>query len=209
MRIAPSLLTLALLTGAIGARALPQTGEAPLLEVRAREALRFGAGVSSGSDYYDVPIVRQADQGVLIKLGYTQRGGELSFDLHHRAALSEEFGLPAELMTVVDVLSGSSTPMGTFTLLSNVGESASPDEEIDRASDAEVDRYVSPLGRRTIRIKTEPGPQSVAIVGRELTITREGFITHIDTPGTRIAMISNIRFVETRQGETLTFDDEN
>lgn len=210
MRIWLSLLSLVALTGAIGAGPLgPQAGEAPLLEVRAREALRFGAGISSGSDYFDVPIVGQADQGVLIKLGYTQRGGELSFDLHHRAALSGDFGLPAELMTVVDVLSGSSTPLGTFTLLSNVTQNAAPDEEIERASDAEVDRYVSPLGRRTIRIQTEPGPQSVAIVGRELTITREGFITHIDTPGTRIAMVSNIRFVETRQGETLTFDEED
>jgi hypothetical protein len=193
----------------VGALSPGQAEEAsPLLEVRARESLRFGRGESSGGAYFDVPIVGQADQGVLIKLGYTQRGGELSFDLHHRAALSQEFSLPAELMTVVDVISGSSAPMGTFTLLSTLGNDAAADEEIDRASDAEVDRYVSPLGRRRITIRTDPGPQSLSIVGRELTISREGFVTHIDTPGTRIAMVSNIRFVETREGETLSFENE-
>jgi hypothetical protein len=185
-------------------------GEEPLLllDVRARESLMFGTGGESGSVYFDVPITQQATEGVLIKLGYTQRGGELTFDLHHRAALSEEFGLPAEIMTVVEVITGSSNRLGTFTLLGMVGEDAAAEEPLDRASAAEVDRYVIPLGRRTVTLKTEPGPQSISIVGRELTITRGGFVTHVDTPGTRIAMISNIRFVETRRGETLTFDED-
>lgn len=179
-----------------------------LMDIRAPETLLFGVGEESGSQYFDVPITRLADDGVLIKLGYTQRGGELTFDLHHRAGLSPDFGLPAEIMTVVDVITGSSGRLGTFPLLSTVSEDARPEESLIRISDAEVDRYVTPLGRRTVTLKTEPGPQSISIVGRELTITRDGFVTRVDTPGTRIAMVSNIRFVETRPGETLTFDDE-
>jgi len=201
---------------ALAALILPAGAQSPtpadeplmLLDVRAREGLLFGQGVESGALYFDVPITEQASQGVLIKLGYTERGGELTFDLHHRAGLSEEFGLPAEILTVVEVITGASNRLGTFTLLSTVGRDAASDEEIDRASDAEVDRYVTPLGRKTVTIKTEPGPQAISIVGRELTITRDGFITYIDTPGTRIAMVSNIQFREVRQGETLTFDEE-
>lgn len=185
------------------------TSEAPLLlDVRARDVLVFGTGLESGSQYFDVPITQQATQGVLIKLGYTQRGGELSFDMHHRAALSEDFTLPAEIMTVIEVITGASNRLGSYTLLSQVGEDARPDEEIDRASDAEVDQFVAPLGTKHITIKTDPGPQSISIVGRELTISRDGFVTHVDTPGTRIAMISNLQFVETRAGDTLTFDDD-
>ena len=179
-----------------------------LLEVRAREGLTFGTGLESGSVYFDVPITQQANQGVLVKLGYTQRGGELSFDMHHRAGLSDEFGLPAELMTVIEVITGASNRLGSYTLLSQVGQDAESEEAIDRASTAEVDRYVSPLGVKHIMIRTDAGPQSISIVGRELTISRDGFITHIDTPGTRIAMISNLRFEETRPGETLTLDED-
>jgi hypothetical protein len=183
--------------------------EPPLLmDIRANEALMFGIGQETGSPYFDVPITELADDGVLIKLGYTQRGGELSFDIHHRAALSEEFGLPAEIMTVVEVITGSSNRMGTFTLLSTVDDGARSEEPLTRMSDAEVDRYVAPVGRRTVTLKTEPGPQSISIVGRELTISRAGFVTRVDTPGTRIAMVSNIHFEETRLGETLSFDEE-
>jgi hypothetical protein len=210
MRIAWMALVSLLMT----APAVAQDSSAPasaedevlLFDLRAREALMFGSGVESGSVYYDVPITQQANMGVLIKLGYTQRGGELSFDLHHRAGLSDDFTLPAELMTVVEVITGASNRLGSYTLLSRVGEDAQSEEEINRASTAEVDRYVSPLGRKHITIKTDPGPQSISIVGRELTISRDGFVTRIDTPGTRIAMISNVQFVETRPGETLTFD---
>jgi hypothetical protein len=195
----------------LAVQAMPQDAaeELPLLllDVRAREALEFGTGTESGQTYFDVPIAYDASQGVLIKLGYTQRGGELSFDLHHRASLSAEFELPAEIMTVVEVITGASNRMGTFTLLNTLGPDVAPVEPVDRASEAEVDRYVSPLGRKRVTIATEPGPQSISIVGRELTIRREGFVTRIDTPGTRIAMISNIRFEEVRPGETLTFDD--
>lgn len=179
-----------------------------LMDIRAPETLLFGVGEETGSQYFDVPITRLAEDGVLIKLGYTQRGGQLTFDLHHRAGLSPDFGLPAEIFTVVDVITGSSGRIGTFPLLSTVSENARSEESLIRISDAEVDRYVTPLGRRTVTLKTEPGPQSISIVGRELTITRDGFVTRVDTPGTRIAMVSNIRFEETRPGETLTFDDE-
>jgi len=184
-------------------------GEALLFDMRAPETLLFGTGADSASGYYDVPITRQANQGVLIKLGYTERGGELTFDLHHRVGLSDEFGLPAEIMTVVEVITGASNRLGTYTLLSTVGEDARSDEVIDRASDAEVDRYVTPLGRKSVTIRTDPGPQSISIVGRDLTITRGGLTTRVDTPGTRIAMVSNVRFEEVRQGETLTFDEQD
>ena len=60
---------------------------------------------------------------------------------------------------------------------------------------------------REDRASTEPGPQSISVVGRDLTITRQGTTMRIDTPGTRIAMISNIRFEEAQLGETLEFDD--
>ena len=192
-----------------GAQTTAGEEELLLLDMRAREVLTFGTGVESGSVYFDVPITQQANQGVLVKLGYTQRGGELSFDMHHRAGLSDEFGLPAEIMTVIEVITGASNRLGSYTLLSQVGQEAVSDEEILRASDAEVDRFVAPLGRKHITIKTDPGPQSISIVGRELTISRDGFVTHIDTPGTRIAMISNVVFEETRPGETLTLDEES
>jgi hypothetical protein len=179
-----------------------------LMDIRAGDGLMFGVGEESGSQYFDVPITRLAEDGVLIKLGYTQRGGELTFDLHHRAGLSPDFGLPAEIMTVVDVITGSSSRIGSFTLLSTVSEDATSEEQLIRISDAEVDRYVTPLGSKSVTLKTDPGPQSISIVGRELTITRDGFVTRVDTPGTRIAMVSNIRFEETRPGETLTFGNE-
>jgi hypothetical protein len=186
----------------------PAEAEVLLLDMRARDVLTFGRGEASGNTYFDVPITQQANQGVLIKLGYTQRGGDLSFDMHHRAGLSDEFGLPAEIMTVIEVITGASNRLGSYTMLSQVGQDAESDEAILRASDAEVDRYVTPLGRKHVTIRTDPGPQSISIVGRELTISRDGFVTHVNTPGTRIAMISNVQFEETRLGETLTLEEE-
>ena len=212
MRILFTSLALAMLlrpAAAQDAAVRDAAGEALLFDMRAPETLLFGTGADSASGYYDVPITRQANQGVLIKLGYTERGGELTFDLHHRVGLSDEFGLPAEIMTVVEVITGASNRLGTYTLLSTVGEDARSDEVIDRASDAEVDRYVTPLGRKSVTIRTDPGPQSISIVGRDLTITRGGLTTRVDTPGTRIAMVSNVRFEEVRQGETLTFDEQD
>lgn len=180
--------------------------EALPFEVRAPENLFFGTGESSGEAYYDVPISQLPSQGVLIKLPYTQKGGLLTFDVHHRVGLTDDFGLPAELMTVVEVMTGGTNRLGVYTLLDDIGPDAQPVEEIRRASTAEIDRYVSPLAVKTITINTEPGPQSISIVGRDLNITRSGRTTLVDTPGTRIAMVSNIKFEAVREGTPLTFD---
>ncbi len=175
-------------------------------EVRAPENLFFGTGVSSGGPYYDVPITELPTEGVLIKLPYTQKGGQLTFDVHHRVGLSDDFGLPAEIMTVVEVMTGGTNRLGIYTLLDQIGQDAAAVEPIERASDVEIDRYVSPLSVKTISINTEPGPQSISVVGRDLNVTRSGRTTRVDTPGTRIAMISNIRFEEIREGTPLSFD---
>ncbi len=175
-------------------------------EVRAPRNLFFGTGVSTDRSYFDVPITVLPAQGVLIKLPYTQRGGLLSFDVHHRVGLSDDFGLPAEIMTVIEIMTGGTNQLGVYTLLDDIGPDAQAIEEIARASTAEIDRYVSPLAVKTIEINTQPGPQSISIVGRNLNITRLGRTTLIDTPGTRIAMVSNIRFREIRAGTPLTFD---
>ena len=172
--------------------------------MRADANLFFGTGESTGTEYYDVTITSQPSAGVLIKLPYTLKGGKLTFDLHHRVGLSGDFGLPAEIMTVVEVVTGGTNRLGTYTMLDMIGEDAEFDELIDRASDAEIDRYVTPMSRKTITINTQPGPQSIAIVGRDLNIVRRGTTTQVDTPGTRIAMVSNIKFEEVQAINPLT-----
>ncbi len=167
---------------------------APNFAMRAKPNLRFGSGSDTGREYYDVPITRRPADGVLIKLPYTLKGGKLTFDLHHRVAMSDDFGLPAEIMTVVEVLTGGTNRLGTYTLLDDVDRGDKFEEEIDRASDADIDHYVTPMSRKEITIKITPGPQSISIVGRDMVITRGSLSTEIDTPGTRIAMVSNIKF---------------
>ena len=76
-----------------------QEGKDIPFDVRARQNLLMGKGSNSGSPYYDVIITRQPTQGILIKLPYTKKGGKFSFDLHHRIAMTEDFGLPAEVTT--------------------------------------------------------------------------------------------------------------
>ena len=178
-------------------------------DIRARANLFFGTGVTSNQRYFDVPITQLPEEGVLIKLPYTQKGGQLTFDVHHRVGLSDDFGLPAEIMTVIEIMTGGTNKLGTYTLLDDIGPDAAAAEEIIRASDAEIDRYISPLVTKTISINTLPGPQSISIVGRDLNITRQGRTTLIDTPGTRIAMVSNIKFTEIREGTPLEFGDPN
>ena len=167
---------------------------APTFSMRARPNLRFGTGQVSRNDYYDVVITGRPTEGVLIKLPYTRKGGKLTFDLHHRVAMSEDFGLPAEIMTVVEVLTGGTNRLGSYTLLNVINKDAKFDEVIDRVSNAEVDRLVTPIARKSITIKTKPGPQSISIVGSNVSISRGAVSTRIDTPGTRIAMVSNIKF---------------
>ena len=48
-----------------------------------------------------------------------------------------------------------------------------------------------------------PGPQSISIVGQMLVISRGTTTTRIDTPGTRIAVVSNFKFQETPAGTVL------
>jgi hypothetical protein len=116
--------------------------------------------------------------------------------------------LPAELMMVFEVVTGGANILGRFTMLHDIALDTMPVEPIDRASEEEIDRYVSPLMIRTVTIKTDPGPQSISLVGKNLNITREGRALVVDTPGTRIAMVSNIQFEETREGTTLEFETD-
>jgi hypothetical protein len=163
-------------------------------EVRARQTLVMGTGAATGSTYYDVVITRQPTQGILIKLPYTKKGGKFSFDLHHRIAMTEDFGLPAEVTTVVEVLSGGTTSLGVYTIADTINPGDKFDETIVKASAAEIDKFVTPMSRKTFTMDIRPGPQSISIVGQMLIITRGPTTTRIDTPGTRIAAVSNFKF---------------
>jgi hypothetical protein len=172
-------------------------------DVRARESLLMGKGATSGGEYYDVVITRQPNAGVLIKLPYTRKGGKFSFDLHHRIAMTDDFGLPAEVTTVVEVLTGGTTSIGVYTIADTINSGDKFPETILKASDAEIDRFVTPMSKKSVTLDTRPGPQSISIVGQMLIITRGKSTTRIDTPGTRIAAVSNFKFQESQQGVPL------
>src|SRR5258705_7000296 len=108
-------------------------------DIRAKQSLLMGKGATSGRSYYDVVITRDPTSGVLIKLPYTKKGGKFSFDLHHRVAMTEDFGLPAEVTTVVEILSGGTTSIGVYTISNNVDPGARFEESINKASSAEID----------------------------------------------------------------------
>ena len=184
---------------------IPAVGEPKPIpfEVRARPTLLMGKGVTTGSSYYDVVITRQPTQGILIKLPYTKKGGKFSFDLHHRIAMTEDFGLPAEVTTVVDVLSGGTSSLEVFTIADKINPGDKFDEPITKVSVAEIDKFVTPISRKTFTMDIRPGPQSISIVGQMLVIARGTTTTRIDTPGTRIAVASNFKFVETPLGAPL------
>ena len=172
-------------------------------DVRARQSLLMGKGATTGLPYYDVVITRQPTAGVLIKLPYTKKGGKFSFDLHHRIAMTGDFGLPAEVTTVVEVLTGGTTSIGVYTIVDTINSGDQFNESIIKASDAEIDKFVSPMSRKAITLDIRPGPQSISVVGQMLIITRGKSSTRIDTPGTRIAAVSNFKFQETTQGTSL------
>ena len=172
-------------------------------DIRARENLLMGKGATSKADYYDVVITRQPNAGVLIKLPYTRKGGKFTFDLHHRIAITDDFGLPAEVTTVVEVLTGGTTSIGVYTIADTINAGDKFQEEIIKASDAEIDRFVTPMSKKTVTLDIRPGPQSISVVGQMLIITRGKTTTRIDTPGTRIAAVSNFKFQETPQGTPL------
>src|SRR6266571_6306768 len=173
-------------------------------DVRARQSLLMGTGAATRSSYYDVVITRQPTQGILIKLPYTKKGGKFSFDLHHRIAMTEDFGLPAEVTTVIEVLSGGTTSLGVYTIADTINAGDKFDETIIKASLAEIDKFITPMFRKTITMDIRPGPQSISIVGQMLIITRGATTTRVDTPGTRIAAVSNFKFAETSPGVSLT-----
>ena len=172
-------------------------------DIRAKQSLLMGKGATTGRDYYDVVITRQPTSGVLIKLPYTRKGGKFSFDLHHRIAMTNDFGLPADLTTVVEVLSGGTTSIGVYTIAGQINAGDKFDEPIVKSSSAEIDKYVTPLSRKTVTMDIRPGPQSISIVGQMFSISRGKTTTRIDTPGTRIATVSNFKFEEFSAGTPL------
>src|SRR5215472_14836988 len=103
-------------------------------DIRARQNLLMGKGANTGQPYYDVVITRQPTSGVLIKLPYTKKGGKFTFDLHHRLAMTDDFGLPAEVTTVVEVLSGGTTSVGVYTLSDKINPGDKFDEPMIKTS---------------------------------------------------------------------------
>ena len=177
-----------------------------LYEVRVPDTRLLGKGKTSGLVYYDVPITRQPNSGVLIKLDYSRRNTTFSFDLHHRVSLDPGFAYPADIITTVEVLSGGTTSIGTFTIVDTIKSGDVFQEAIDKVSNADVDRYVTPFGKKTITMKLGGSSQSLSIVGQSVIMTRGAKTTRIDIPGQRIAVVSNFKFQEDRPGTQLTID---
>ena len=184
--------------------AQPQGAVLPF-EVRADKNLIFGKGEKSNETYYDAVITKEASKGILVKLPYTQKGGRFSFDLHHRISLSPNFA-DAEVTTIVEVITGSGTSVGVYTLIDKITSASQFDETIAKVRTGEVDRYVTPLSRKTVTIETMPGPQTVSIVGKTSIVTRGATSTRIDTPGIRIAAISRLKFTEATTGTRLSVE---
>src|SRR3954471_9192582 len=117
-----------------------QDGKNIDFEVRARQNLMMGKGATTGRPYYDVVITGQPTAGVLIKLPYTKKGGKFSFDLHHRIAMTDEFGTPAEVTTSIVVLSGGTTSIGHYTMVDLIKPGDKFEEAIQKTSSAEIDK---------------------------------------------------------------------
>ena len=177
-----------------------------LYDVRVPDSLLLGKGKTSNLPYYDVIITRQPNSGILIKLDYTRKNTTFSFDLHHRLSLDPGFLYPADVITNIEVLSGGTTSIGTFTIVNTIKSGEVFEETVDKVSKADVDKYVTPFGKKTITMKLNGGSQSVSIVGQSVIVTRGTKTTRIDTPGQRIAVVSNFRFLEDRPGTQLTID---
>jgi len=174
-------------------------------EIRADKNLIMGKGEQSGETYYDAVISKDAAKGILVKLPYTQKGGRFSFDLHHRVSLTPSYA-DAEITTIVEVINGGGTSVGVYTLIDKISSSSKFDEPIAKVSTAEVDRYVTPLSRKSITVETKPGPQTLSIVGKTSIVTRGTTSNRIDTPGVRIATVSKIKFAEPTTGTRLSVD---
>src|SRR5438132_5785373 len=118
---------------------LAQEGKDIAFDIRARQNLMMGKGTASGALYYDVVITRQPTQGVLIKLPYTRKGGKFTFDLHHRVAMTPEF-TTAEVTTIIEVITGGSTSIGTFTLSDKITPGEKFTESVIKTRAAELDK---------------------------------------------------------------------
>jgi hypothetical protein len=147
-------------------------------------------------------ITRQPAQGVLIKLPYTRKGGTFTFDLHHRVALTPDF-TAADVTTIVEVLTGGTTSIGTFTISDKISPGDQFTEKIIKTRAAELDKDVTPIGTKTVTLDIRPGPQSISIVGQTQIITRGTLTNRIDTPNARIAMVSKLKFEETTSSSPL------
>jgi hypothetical protein len=174
-------------------------------DIRAKDSLILGKGEKSGELYYDVVITNEAANGVLVKLPYTQKGGKFSFDLHHRVSLTPDYK-DAEITTIVEVITGAGTSVGVYTLIDKVTSGGKFEDTVLKTNTAEVDKYVTPLSRKTVTIETVPGPQSLSIVGKSTITTRGNTSTRIDTPGVRIASVSKMKFVVATVGTRLNVD---
>ena len=170
---------------------------------RAAEKLLMGKGKTSGAFYYDVVITRQPTAGVLIKLDYTRLPTKFSFDLHHRVSLDPGFVYPADIITNIEVVSGGTTSLGSYTIANTIKAGDVFEETVDKVSQADIDRYVTPFGSRRITLNLIPGSQSISIVGQSVIVTRGTRTTRIETPGQRIAVVSNFKYEENKPGTPL------
>lgn len=175
-------------------------------ETRAAESMKFGKGTKSGLQYYDVIITRQPNSGVLVKLDFSRRNTTFSFDVHHRVSLDPDFAYPAEITTNIEVLSGGTNSIGTFTIVDTINPGYVFEETIEKVSKADVDRYVTPFGKKTITMKLAPGSQSLSIVGQSVILTRGTRNARNDTPGQRIAVVSNFKYLDDQPGTILQVD---
>lgn len=183
----------------------PTQGAVLPFDVRAKQSLVLGKGDKSGETYYDVVVTKIPADGVLVKLPYTRKGGQFTFDLHQRLSLTPDFK-DAEVTTIVEVITGGGSSVGVYTIIDKVSASGKFDETLTKVSKAEVDKYITPYSRKTVTIDTVPGPQSLSVVGKSTIVTRGTSSTRIDTPGVRIATVSKMKFAEATTGIRLSVD---
>jgi hypothetical protein len=96
--------------------------------------------------------------------------------------------------------------VGVYTLIDKITASSQFDETVAKVSTAEVDRYITPLSRKTITIETMKGPQTLSIVGKTSIVTRGATSNRVDTPGIRVASISRMKFTEATTGTRLSVE---
>src|SRR5262245_27803196 len=135
---------------------LAQATQVMAFDVRAKDNLILGKGAQSGATYYDVLITRQPTSGVLVKLPYTKKGGRFTFDLHHRLAMTPDFAA-AEVTTIVEVITGGTVSIGTYTISDRIEPGDKFTESIDKTSAAGLDPTVTPLGTKTISFESRHG----------------------------------------------------